>query len=196
MPLTNSSRITEIKYLAEDLEKMRGSLVGLAERMQYKATHDELTNLPNRYLFNDRLEQSIAISERESKSFAILLLDLDRFKEINDTLGHGVGDEVLKVVSARMLLSLRDSDTIARIGGDEFSFILMNVNQILAEKIASKIIELVEPIFEVNDHSLKVGVSIGVSVFPQDGIDPELLLRRADVAMYNAKHNNLQYRLE
>jgi len=192
LPLTNVTRLREIKYLTEDLEKMRGSLVGLAERMQYKATHDELTNLPNRYLFNDRLEQSIAISERENKSFSILLLDLDRFKEINDTLGHGVGDEVLKVVSARMLLGLRDSDTIARIGGDEFSFILMNVNQILAEKIASKIIELVEPLFEVNDHSLKVGVSIGVSVFPQDGTDPELLMRRADVAMYNAKHNNLQ----
>ncbi|RDH86041.1 MAG: hypothetical protein DIZ80_00795 [endosymbiont of Galathealinum brachiosum] len=192
LPLTNTSCLKEIRFLTDDLEKMRGSLVGLAERMQYKATHDELTHLPNRYLFNDRLEQSIAISERENKEFSILLLDLDRFKEINDTLGHGVGDEVLKVVSDRMMLGLRDSDTVARIGGDEFSFILMNVNQILAERIAKKIIELVEPVFEINDHSLKVGASIGVSVFPLDGTDPELLMRRADVAMYNAKHNNLQ----
>jgi len=191
LPLTNSTRLREIKYLTDDLEKMRESLVGLAERMQYKATHDELTSLPNRYLFNDRLEQSIAISDREKKEFAILLLDLNRFKEINDTLGHGIGDEVLKLVSNRMLIGLRDSDTIARIGGDEFSFLLMNVNQILAEKMASKIIELVEPLFEINDHSLKVGASIGISVFPKDGTDPELLMRRADVAMYYAKHNNL-----
>ena len=191
LPLTNTSCLKEIKFLTDDLEKMRGSLVGLAERMQYKATHDELTHLPNRYLFNDRLEQSIAISERENREFGILLLDLDRFKEINDTLGHGVGDEVLKIVSDRMLLGLRDADTIARIGGDEFSFILMNVNQILAEQIALKIIELVEPVFEINEHSLKVGASIGVSIFPQDGTYPELLMRRADVSMYNAKHNNL-----
>ena len=192
LPLTNPTRLKEIRYLSNDLENMRKSLVNLAERMQYKATHDELTDLPNRYLFNDRLKQCTAISGREKKEFAILLLDLDRFKEINDTLGHGVGDEVLKVVSRRMLLGLRDSDTIARIGGDEFSFILMNINQIVAEKIASKIIEAIEPTFEVKDHSLKVGASIGISIYPQDGDNPELLMRRADVAMYNAKNNHLQ----
>lgn len=191
-PLSCFSRIKEIKYLTEDLEKMRSSLVGLAERMQYKAMHDELTDLPNRYLFNDRLKQNIYLSERENKQLAILLLDLDRFKEINDTLGHGIGDVVLKQVSARMLEGVRESDTIARIGGDEFAFILVNVNQIIAEKIASKILSLVEPVFNVEGHTLKVGASIGISMFPQDGTDCELLMRRADVAMYDAKHNNLQ----
>jgi len=119
------------------------------------------------------------------------LLDLNRFKEINDTLGHGVGDDVLKIVSVRMHESLRQSDTVARIGGDEFSFILQGVGQILAEKMASKIIKILEPKFEVGNHSLKIGASIGISIYPDDGLEADLLMRRADVAMYNAKHNNL-----
>lgn len=192
VPLGISSKISEIQYLADDLDEMRRSLVDLAEHMQHKATHDELTGLPNRYLFNDRLEQAIVMSERDKKQFAILLLDLDRFKEINDTIGHGVGDEVLRIFSSRMLEGLRVSDTVARIGGDEFSFILVGVGQILAEKMARKIIELIEPIFEVENHSLKVGASIGISIYPDDGSNADLMMRRADVAMYNAKHNNLQ----
>lgn len=191
LPLTNKSRIKEIKFLTQDLEKMRGTLVGLVESMQYKATHDELTRLPNRYLFSDRLEVSISTSERENKKFAILFLDLDRFKEINDTLGHGIGDKVLKIVSRRMSNSLRESDTIARIGGDEFAFILANVTPQVAERIASKIIDLILPAFDIDDHSLKIGASIGVSMYPDNGTDPEVLMRRADVAMYYAKHNNL-----
>jgi len=191
VPLGLVSRLSEIQYLADDLEEMRLSLVSLAERMQYKASHDELTNLPNRYLFNDRLERVIALSARDKKQFAVLLLDLDRFKEINDTLGHGVGDDVLRIVSVRMHESLRESDTVARIGGDEFSFILYGVGQILAEKMARKIIDILEPKFEVDNHLLKIGASIGISIYPEDGEDADLLMRRADVAMYNAKHNNL-----
>lgn len=191
MPFGMSSKLSEIQYLADDLDEMRLSLVNLAERMQYKAAHDELTDLPNRYLFNDRLQQTISISARDKKQFAVLLLDLDRFKEINDTLGHGIGDEVLRVVSIRMLEGLRESDTVARIGGDEFSFILVGVGQILAEKMARKIVDLIEPKFDVDKHSLKVRVSIGISIYPDDGSDADLLMRRADVAMYNAKHNNL-----
>ncbi len=192
IPLGLTSRFSEIQYLADDLDKMRLSLLNLAERMQYKATHDELTNLPNRYLFNDRLEQSIAMSGRNKNKFSILLLDLNRFKEINDTLGHGVGDEVLIIIAQRMLEGLRESDTVARIGGDEFSFILRGVGQILAEKMARKIIDIIEPKFDVGNHTLKIGASIGISVFPDDGEDADLLMRRADVAMYNAKHNNLK----
>jgi len=191
VPLGLVSRLSEIQYLADDLEEMRLSLVSLAERMQYKASHDELTDLPNRYLFNDRLERVIALSARDKKQFAVLLLDLNRFKEINDTLGHGVGDDVLRIVSVRMHESLRDSDTVARIGGDEFSFILYGVGQILAEKMARKIIDILEPKFEVGNHLLKIGASIGISIYPEDGEDADLLMRRADVAMYNAKHNNL-----
>ncbi len=191
MPLELTTRFSEIQFLADDLDEMRLSLVSLADRMQYKATHDELTNLPNRYLFNDRLQYAISVSARDKKKFSILLLDLNRFKEINDTLGHGVGDEVLIIVSQRMLEGLRDSDTVARIGGDEFSFILTGVDQILAEKMAKKIIDIIEPTFEVDNHTLKIGASIGISVFPDNGEDGDLLMRRADVAMYNAKHNGL-----
>lgn len=192
VPLGISSKISEIQYLADDLDTMRLSLVNLAEHMQHKAMHDELTGLPNRYLFNDRLDQAIVMSERDKKQFAVLLLDLNRFKEINDTIGHGVGDEVLRIVSLRMLEGLRMSDTVARIGGDEFSFILIGVGQILAEKMAHKIIDLIEPVFEVESHSLKISASIGIAVYPDDGSSADLMMRRADVAMYNAKHNNIR----
>lgn len=192
VPLGVTSRLSEIQYLANDLEKMRISLIRLAENMQYKATHDELTDLPNRYLFNDRLEQTISQSARESNQFAILLLDLDRFKEINDTFGHGVGDDVLSIVSMRMLQGLRDSDTVARIGGDEFSFILAGAGKKQAEEITQKIISLIEPGFKIKTHSLSITASVGISVYPEDGLEADILMRRADVAMYNAKHNNLQ----
>lgn len=191
VPLGVSSRLREIQFLANDLELMRLSLVDIAAHMQHKAAHDDLTGLPNRYLFNDRLEQSIARSARDKSSFAVLLLDLDRFKEINDTLGHGVGDEVLKIVALRMQTGLRESDTVARIGGDEFSFILMGADQQDAEKIAHKVADLIKPKFEVNNHLLKIGSSIGISVYPEHGNDAGLLMSRADVAMYNAKQNNV-----
>lgn len=191
LPLGVSSRLREIQFLANDLELMRLSLVDIAANMQHKAAHDELTGLPNRYLFNDRLEQSIARSARDNSQFAVLLLDLDRFKEINDTLGHGVGDEVLKIVARRMQTGLRESDTVARIGGDEFSFILMRANQQDAEKIANKVADLINPRFEINNHLLKIGSSIGISVYPEHGDDAGLLMSRADVAMYSAKQNNV-----
>jgi len=191
IPLGVSSRLREIEYLANDLEAMRLSLVDIAANMQHKAAHDDLTGLPNRYLFNDRLEQSIARSVRDKSQFSVLLLDLDRFKEINDTLGHGVGDEVLKIVSRRMQTGLRESDTVARIGGDEFSFILMGANQQDAERIAAKVAELIKPKFEINNHLLKIGSSIGISVYPDHGDDAGLLMSRADVAMYSAKQNNI-----
>ncbi len=191
VPLGVSSRLREIQYLANDLEIMRLSLVDIASHMQHKAAHDDLTGLPNRYLFNDRLEQAIARSVRDNSPFAILLLDLDRFKEINDTLGHGVGDEVLKIVSRRMQTGLRESDTVARIGGDEFSFILMGADQQDAEKIAGKVVDLIQPKFSVNNHLLKIGSSIGISIYPDHGDEAGLLMSRADVAMYSAKQNNL-----
>lgn len=191
VPLGVSSGLREIQLLANDLELMRLSLVDIAAHMQHKAAHDDLTGLPNRYLFNDRLEQSIARSARDNSPFAVLLLDLDRFKEINDTLGHGVGDEVLKIVARRMQTGLRESDTVARIGGDEFSFILMGADQQDAEKIANKVADLIKPKFEVNNHLLKIGSSIGISVYPDHGGDAGLLMSRADVAMYCAKQNNV-----
>lgn len=189
-PLQVPTYISDIKDLSDDLEKMRSTLLEMAQNMQLQATHDELTGLPNRYLYTDRMHQAVSLAQRTKQTFAVLLLDLDRFKEINDTLGHGLGDKVLKIVSARMQEGMRESDTIARIGGDEFSIILINVNQKKAESIAEKTIKLIEPIINTEGHTLTASASIGIAVYPDHGNTPELLLQHADVAMYHAKNNN------
>ena len=192
-PLHVSTSISDIKNLSQDLDKMRITLLEMANNMQVQATHDELTGLPNRYLYTDRMHQAVSLAQRSDQSFAVLLLDLDRFKEINDTLGHGLGDKVLKILSQRMLDGMRESDTIARIGGDEFSIILINVDQVSAESIARKTIKLIEPLIDVDGHTLNASASIGIAVYPEHGNNPELLLQHADVAMYSAKHNNLNF---
>ncbi|MGB5278176.1 MAG: EAL domain-containing protein [Gammaproteobacteria bacterium] len=187
-----STYIKEVDQLSHDLEKMRQSLVELAERMHYKAMHDELTGLPNRTLNDDRLNLAVTRAGRENGAFAVLLLDLDRFKDINDTLGHGIGDEVLRIVANRLNSEIRDSDTISRIGGDEFCAVIDGVERVVAENIALKLANAIEPPFQVNGHTLQVGTSIGIAVFPQDGITPELLIQHADVAMYEAKYKGLK----
>ena len=187
-----ATHIKEVDYLSHDLEKMRQSLVELAERMHFKAMHDELTGLPNRTLNDDRLDQAVTRAARENTSFAVLLLDLDRFKDINDTLGHGVGDEVLRIVAARLNSGIRESDTISRIGGDEFCAIIEGTERVVAENIALKLANAIEPPFQVNGHTLQVGTSIGIAVFPADGMSPELLIQHADVAMYEAKYKGLK----
>lgn len=189
-PLNVPTYITDIKDLSYDLEKMRLTLLKMANNMQIQATHDELTNLPNRYLYTDRMHQAVSMAHRTGQKFAVLLLDLDRFKEINDTLGHGFGDKVLTILANRMHDGMRESDTISRIGGDEFSFILINVNQEAAKVIAKKIIQIIEPIILIDGHSINVSASIGISLYPSHGNNPELLLQHADVAMYHAKNNN------
>ncbi|MDH5391905.1 MAG: EAL domain-containing protein [Gammaproteobacteria bacterium] len=186
-----ASSISDIKFLSQDLEKMRITLINMANKMQTQATHDELTGLPNRYLYTDRMHQAVSLSQRSQQSFALLLLDLDRFKEINDTLGHGVGDKVLQILAHRLHKGMRESDTIARIGGDEFSIILINVDHAIAVTIAQKMIKLIEPIINVDGHTLNATASIGIAIYPDHGLTPELLLQHADVAMYNAKNNNL-----
>jgi diguanylate cyclase (GGDEF)-like protein len=186
------THIKEVDFLSHDLEKMRHSLVELAERMHYKAMHDELTGLPNRTLNDDRMSHAVTRASRENGSFAVLLLDLDRFKDINDTLGHGVGDEVLRIVAARLNSGIRDSDTISRIGGDEFCAIIEGTERVVAENIAMKLANAIEPPFQVNGHTLQVGTSIGIAVYPEDGLTPELLIQHADVAMYEAKYKGLK----
>ncbi len=187
-----STYISEVSNLSDDLESMRLSLVEQTERMQYKAMHDELTGLPNRSLNNDRIEHAISRASRVNGSFAVLLLDLDRFKDINDTLGHGVGDQTLMVVAERLNTGIRDSDTVARIGGDEFCAILEGVERVVAEKLAMKLAALLEPSFQVNGHTLQVGASIGIAVYPENGETPEILFQHADVAMYEAKYQGMK----
>lgn len=157
-------------------------------RAQHLADHDPLTGLPNRRLLEDRLAQAIARGDRSQKPTAVMFVDLDRFKAINDTLGHAVGDVLLKEVSERLVRQLRVGDTVCRIGGDEFVVVLPEVARSSdAAGVAAKIIETVSLPYTVEDRELQVSVSIGISVFPDDGRDAETLIRNADAAMYHAK---------
>ncbi|HDP88794.1 MAG TPA: EAL domain-containing protein [Thioalkalivibrio sp.] len=157
-------------------------------QLDHLAHHDPLTGLPNRLLFNDRLATAVAHAEREQREFAVLFVDLDHFKNINDSLGHPVGDRFLKLVSERILGTVRASDTIARLGGDEF---IVLVDEIRGPRdagiLASKLRDAFLQPFVVDEHVLHLTVSIGISLFPRDGKDAATLLRNADTAMYRAK---------
>ncbi len=199
-----------IEYSLSPLYDPRGVLAGavfvfrdlseslaMAERMSYLAHHDFLTDLPNRMLLNDRLSQCIVAAERHNRHLAILFLDLDGFKLINDSLGHSIGDELLKEVAQRLMACVRRSDTVSRQGGDEFVVLLAEVGAaqdaaVTAEKIR---VALAAPYF-ISSHQLHLRCSIGISVFPDDGRDVDTLVKSADIAMYHAKEtgrNRVQF---
>ncbi|HYL19995.1 MAG TPA: diguanylate cyclase, partial [Burkholderiales bacterium] len=158
------------------------------DRITYLATRDPLTELPNRVLLADRLAQAIAAAQRSQLSIAVLFVDLDRFKNINDSLGHEVGDLVLKGAAARLVACVRQGDTLARIGGDEFVVILEELRHAEdAAQVAAKILSALSQPFEVAGHSLITSCSIGISIFPDDAPDERTLMRNADIAMYHAK---------
>ncbi|MDH5447273.1 MAG: EAL domain-containing protein [Gammaproteobacteria bacterium] len=158
------------------------------DRLQYLAHHDVLTGLPNRLLFTDRLSQAIKQASRSGGHVVLIYLDLDRFKNINDTLGHLAGDELLRVIAKRLLGVLRDNDTTARLSGDEFTVLLTGISDIsVIPNIANKIMyEIARPI-QLAEHELFVTTSIGIVVYPDDGHEPQTLLKHADTAMYHAK---------
>ena len=157
-------------------------------RAQHLADHDALTGLPNRRLLEDRLTQALAASQRNRKQTAVMFVDLDRFKAINDSLGHAVGDLVLKEVAERLVKQLRVVDTICRMGGDEFVVVLPEIKRSSdAAHVAAKILETVAQPISVEDRELNLTPSVGISVFPDDGRDAESLIRNADAAMYHAK---------
>jgi diguanylate cyclase (GGDEF)-like protein/PAS domain S-box-containing protein len=156
--------------------------------LQHLATHDVLTDLPNRFLLVDRLGQTLARAQRATSTFAVLFMDIDRFKEVNDSRGHDVGDLLLHAFGQRLAKSVRRSDTVARIGGDEFVLILENVHRTVeADEIASKLQRSLARPFTLESKRLKVTASIGISFYPDHGQDAETLLRAADYAMYLAK---------
>jgi len=158
--------------------------------LEYLALHDPLTSLPNRTLLMDRLDHAIAASKRDGTRLALLILDLDRFKEINDTLGHAVGDSLLVAVGQTLSAPLRASDTVARLGGDEFAVLLPSVSDFdQAREVAARIAKAAHQPFQVEDLMLDVGVSIGVAVYPEHGENAADLMRGADVAMYMAKRD-------
>jgi diguanylate cyclase (GGDEF)-like protein/PAS domain S-box-containing protein len=166
-------------------------------RVHHMAYHDSLTGLPNRALLSDRLDRALLAAQRTGRSLAVIFLDLDRFKTINDTLGHVAGDELLKEVAARLCGAVRASDTVARLGGDEFVVLLPGLRaRDEAAQVADKIIDALARPFPLEGHVLHVTPSIGICVFPDDGTDVETLMRHADAAMYHAKaagRNNYQF---
>lgn len=158
-----------------------------ASRLQRQALFDDLTQLPNRVLFQDRLQQAILLGRREHQSFTLLAIDLDRFKEVNDTLGHQYGDLLLTQVAGRLAAASRESDTVARVGGDEFALLLPSTSCTGCEIYAGKMIAALNKPFDINGKIVEVGASIGIACFPEHGSDDESLLRHADAAMYIAK---------
>lgn len=159
----------------------------LVADLQYQASHDALTHLPNRVLFKDRLERAIQAGQRTGQGVAILLADLNGFKEVNDTIGHHAGDALLRNVAYRLQNTLRTSDTVARLGGDEFAVLLLDTDQRGAILAAGKLRRALEPVAEVEGQPVDVGASVGIALYPAHGTDGDTLLRHADIAMYLAK---------
>ena len=178
--------------LAVAIERSRA-----AGRLAHLAQFDSLTGLPNRHLFQDRLVQALAQAKRSGTTMAVLFIDLDRFKLVNDTLGHACGDELLKEAAARLQNSVRASDTVGRLGGDEFSAILLGLDKPnYAGLVAQKIIDAVGRPYNVGGNEVYVSASVGITLYPSDGDDAGALLVNADAAMYRAKdegRNNFQY---
>jgi len=157
------------------------------EKILHQAFYDPLTELPNRMLFNDRLTMAIAHAKRNQKKLGVFFLDLDRFKIINDTLGHDLGDQFLKKVAERLKSCVRAEDTVARMGGDEFTLLLASIDEKVAGLVAQKILNAMSKPFSLENYDLYITVSIGIAIYPKDGLTPETLLKNADVAMYQAK---------
>ncbi len=180
----------EAQTLAEENEKAKVEMTHLAQ-------HDALTGLPNRILLNDRLAQAIALARRQSKQFAVMFLDLDHFKDINDSLGHAVGDQLLQSVAKRLVAEVRSSDTVCRQGGDEFVILLADIEHAKDAAIsAQKILATLTVPHRINQRELHISVSIGISIYPDDGADAETLIKNADTAMYHAKdggRNNYRF---
>ena len=185
-----AEEITERKKLEQQLVDSEAE----EEKNRYLAYHDATTGLANRTLFNDRLDQALVQAERHARSFAIMFIDLDKFKNINDTYGHDIGDKVLHTVGERLQACVRDEDTVSRIGGDEFLCLLMEVEEEASvASIADSMVEKCAQPCEIQDLSLIVKPSIGIAIYPRDGTSSETLIKNADAAMYKAKQGKGGY---
>jgi len=184
-PIRNEAGIVyRTAGVAQDITEQRE----MQERMSHQAHYDSLTDLPNRVLFFDRLTQAINQAQRKNWIVSLLFIDLDRFKNVNDTLGHAIGDRLLRQVAARILLGVRTEDTSARLGGDEFAVILSDLTRAQdAGTVAQKILRSLEKPFDLDGHEVFVTASIGIANYPSDSEDPESLIKNADAAMFQAK---------
>ena len=157
--------------------------------MRDLAYHDALTGLPNRILLNDRLDMALLQAQRNKSLVGLLYIDFDHFKQVNDTLGHDIGDQLLQAVGNRLKECLRQQDTVARLGGDEFILLLPEIsNQEDAGKLAQKLLEKIRPTFKIEEHKLNITLSIGISLYPKDGKDVKSIIKCADQALYSAKN--------
>ena len=181
-------RTSELEIANSRLATSKEQAEAVAKRMEYHAHHDALTGLPNRTLLNDRITAGLTHARRQQGMVALLFLDLDRFKIINDLLGHAVGDQLLRIIARRLCNSVREEDTVARLGGDEFMVLLPRISDSSdAGRIAKKVIDcLIDPI-SCNGHELHITTSVGISIYPFDGTDSETLIKHADISMYRAK---------
>jgi diguanylate cyclase (GGDEF)-like protein/PAS domain S-box-containing protein len=192
-------KLLELEVAAQThrANEMTKAAVAAAKRNEHLAYHDALTDLPNRSLFNTLLNQGISEACRYDRQLAVVFLDLDRFKQINDTLGHEAGDQLLQEVASRLKVCVRESDTVARLGGDEFVVLLPKVTDAKdAATVAQKILSTVSMPFTLIGHEFRVTASVGIAVYPQDGLDEQILTMHADAAMYQAKgdgKNNFQF---
>ena len=191
--LRGISKAKEIKNLVDSFLVMHGHVVKRQEELTYHALHDSLTSLPNRKLLMERLFHDIDIADRNSSTLSFMMLDLNGFKYVNDTLGHHVGDQLLIKVGQRLKETLRKVDTIARLGGDEFSIILPDTGREHAEIVAGKINKALEQHFKAGEHTLHVGTSIGITLYPDDGDNAHALMKNADVAMYKSKNEKKDF---
>ena len=190
VPVGDGGQLTHWVAFIRDVTIEKNQVI----QLRHQATHDGLTNLPNRTHLFDQLEANIGTARETGGLLALMVMDLDRFKEVNDTFGHHFGDVLLKQVAFRLRNQLRDGDTVARLGGDEFAVLLARVrdpNE--AARIARNILNALEQPFVVEEQVLEVGASIGITMFPDHGLDARTLLRRADAAMYNAKQGQSGY---
>jgi diguanylate cyclase (GGDEF)-like protein len=177
-------------YVATHNARLAKSLKAANEQLRNMALHDPLTGLPNRVLLDDRLEQTIRGAARERHEFALLFVDLDRFKPVNDTHGHGVGDELLKGAAHRLRNCLRAADTVARTGGDEFVVVLHRIqNEASVRDVGEKILAELSRPFQIGRLELEISCSIGASIYPRDGTELHALVVKADAAMYSAKNS-------
>jgi len=175
------------ELLEDAVEEKTQELQKQSKKLEYLAHHDALTTLPNKNLLADRFKQAIKHAKREHQSLAVLFMDLDRFKDVNDTYGHDIGDELLKNISIRLRSCIRDEDILARIGGDEYTIVLPNTNQVSVIKVIEKIFDMMQKPFSLLGVNIHATFSAGISIYKQDGETPDILLRNADTAMYKAK---------
>ncbi len=188
-----SSKATEINKFLTAFTGMKKQIKLREEKLEYMALHDGLTSLPNRNLLFDRINVAINNYQRYKKMFALFMLDLNKFKIVNDTLGHNIGDQVLIQVASRLKSILRKTDSIARIGGDEFSILMLNIDQKSINDLATKINSKIAETIYVDGQKIQIGTSIGIAIFPTHSFNNEMLMQKADLAMYYSKKHRTAF---